>query len=94
MPNGIILFLFLLPNNILIKKINIHIAHGLKPSTNPIIAAISGKETFLESTSPSNGTETVSLSIFSLSVSFVSSPSISLIFILVPLFSTSLTKSI
>ena len=57
----------------LIKKTNTHIAHGLKPSTSPITAAIIGNETFFTSTFPKIGKSLIlsSLSFFGSFTSFL-----------------------
>ena len=61
------------PSNMLIKKTNTHIAHGLKPSTSPITAAIIGNETFFTSTFPKIGKSLIlsSLSFFGSFTSFL-----------------------
>ena len=51
-PKAHILFLFFMLNNIVIKNINTHIAHGLNPSIAPIIIDKIGKETLAGSISP------------------------------------------
>ena len=55
-PNIHIFFFSFIPNNIDIKKIRIHIAHGLKPSTNPIITPSIGSDTSLAFMFPRIGT--------------------------------------
>ena len=55
-PKIHIFFLSFIPNNIVIKNIKIHIAHGLKPSTTPRTIANIGRDTVLELISPKIGT--------------------------------------
>ena len=54
-PSAHFLFLFSIPSNIEIRKINIHIAHGFKPSTSPITIAESKIGNFLTSFFPKIG---------------------------------------
>ena len=50
-------------NNILIKRSNTHIAHGLKPSNPPNSIANNGNDTLFASTSPKNGKLTLDSSL-------------------------------